>query len=393
MSLLLLLAATATGADVAPDPATYGNKWLVMLSAKVERGHIPEGLDRAERTPGVSVVRLDSSSFKNLMPCYELVVAGAFSDVKAARKLGAALAAAGVDHALKNAGAHVGARPELASACAAMREGSTPDTGPVVFGGLTGVPVPVPSAVADRALQHVDTLDATSEESWATPLTAQTIGDWQVGHTVPGGSYERGAETCTITGFSAAAEGTPHCGWREAGLSRPPPCGETRLTADLTCSAEVVAAPGTPLAVGQWTGPWLAGHNPNAWPEANTSIARGQDAATREKPLTATWKQRNASLHNQTVVVHTLQVITGDGEWVCGGGDYMASYVGVTDTTGTPLTPWFETTGAEVRGIFSVQPDQGPTIHTVDIITGSHRALAADGTAHEQTRGYCDCPC
>lgn len=394
MFVAALLAVTATAADPArpaADPAAYGNRWLVMLSAKVERGYVPDGLTTASTLPDVVLRRLDSSAFKNLMPCYELVVAGSFATVDEARALGQRLASAGIDHALKNAGAHIGDRPELKAACAAMR--SPPKhTATYALAGQLGAPVPVPEAIADRALVGAPDLTARTEESWAAPITAQTVGPWTVGANVHAGSYARGTETCTVTGFLAGVEGTAHFGWREAGLSHPPPCGETRPVATLSCAADVVTGPDVPLATGVWTDAWTDASDPGVWPEVAQATRAAVDATEERDPITATWKRRTARLDGQDISVYTLRIISGDGEWVCGGGDYMASYVGMVGPSGR-MGGWFETTGAEVQGIFRIGDQHAPSVHTRDIITQSDRVHEPGGQLTEQARGYCDCPC
>ena len=73
------------GLPAAAAPDGHGDRVLVILSAKTERGHVPAGLDRAAALPGVDIERLDSSQYRNLMPCYELVVAGSRATVAEAR--------------------------------------------------------------------------------------------------------------------------------------------------------------------------------------------------------------------------------------------------------------------------------------------------------------------
>ena len=70
LALTLGVAAPAPAAELAPTaarPAAYADKVLVILNASLDQGVAPAGLPTAARTPGVTLERLDSSSFKNLI--------------------------------------------------------------------------------------------------------------------------------------------------------------------------------------------------------------------------------------------------------------------------------------------------------------------------------------
>ncbi len=390
----ILIALAAELAPVTQTPDAYGDHYLVILSAKVERGHNPDGLSAAAALPGTQLARLDSSAFKNLMPCYEIVVAGHFAELTAAKQLSAALKRAGIDHTIKNAGRYVGERPEMAGACAALRSPGQKGGRAFAFGNELGVPVPVPTEVAVRALEGAPAPKAVSETAWRAPLSAKTIGPWSVGDKVHAYSYTSGALDCAVTGFVAGIVGEPHFGWREAGAAHPPPCGETLATAELSCAADFVAAPTESPIVGMWMEDWKPTQAPDgAWKEqVDAALRQGKDAARADSPLKVTWKSRQARLGDAVVNVVLLELMTGTGEWFCGGDDHYATWVGVLNGKGNPAGPMVDATGAEVVGILRPTKGVAPSIHLQDIITGSHRLVGPDGE-QRQERGFCDCPC
>lgn len=389
---LAFLAHAAELAPPAPAPEAHGQKWLVLLSAKVERGHVPPGLARAAAVPGTRLVRLDSSAYKNLMPCYEIVVAGSFVDVAQARALAGQLQAVGVETALKHSGVFVGPRPELERACATLAD-PPPASGQVAFGGELGVAVSLPPEVATRALQDAGPLVSRSETAWSAPLPAQTVGTWSVGSAVSAWSYDEGPLDCAVTGFAAGVEGTAHFGWRAAGLSAPPPCGEPRVTATLSCSPDVVAPPGTELTVARWTAPWGPSWPPGLWPAAAKLEADVRAQVSSDTKVYVEWSRRAATLQDRQLWVYVLKITTGDGEWVCGGPDFMSTHVGVADREGAAWGGLTETTGADVVGLLVPADGGAPWVDTVDIITGSHRVVRDGAVVAEHPRGYCDCPC
>ena len=383
------------GLPAAAAPDGHGDRVLVILSAKTERGHVPAGLDRAAALPGVDIERLDSSQYRNLMPCYELVVAGSRATVAEARSLAATLRDAGIDHTIKPAGRFVGPRPELDSACKAMGTPTESGDQHVVFGQLLGIPVAVPDLVADRATQDAPPLVARSEEAWSAPLPAQTVGAWSVGEPVSGWSYARGPLECTIDHFALGVEGTAHFGWREAGLSAPPPCGPEQLVADLSCSPDIVAVPGkAPPTVGRWTGDWTPLTQAPPFAEVPALMQHLDEVSSASKRPSHDWRSRPLQMGPHDWHLVTLEMRTGDGEWVCGGGDYHALHVGVLGPDGRPIGGMVDVSGHEVVGLY-VPAESGGVwrVHVRDIITGSQSALGPGLPEIRQERGYCDCPC
>jgi hypothetical protein len=231
------LPSAALGAPLSTRPADYGGKVLVMLSASLVPGEQPAGLQTAAKLTGQAPVRLSSTMFKGLMPCYEIVVAGAYPDAAAAKAAAAKLKAAGVDVAVKPAGAFVGPRPELAATCAALAKPAPLDE-QVAFLDPVGLRLPLPEAVEDAALQGAPAVRSQggSLSVWSAPLPHRTIGRYAIGQHLAGFNHSQGPVDCVIEGFSVGVVGEPHFGWVEAGAHKTPSCGSPAAHATLRCA-------------------------------------------------------------------------------------------------------------------------------------------------------------
>lgn len=401
LAVLLALAAPAQAAELAPAaarPATYADKVLVILNASLEQGAAPPWLPVAARTPGVQLARLDSSSFKNLMPCYEIIVAGAFSDKKQALALHATLKAAGVDVAVKPAGAYLGPRPELAGTCAAMRAPPARSE-QVLLRAAPGFRLPLDPAVEAQALASAPKVKAMRAEldAWSAPLPHRTLGRWSVGQTLPGVRHEAGPATCTITGFSVGVAGTPHFGWVQEGDHSAPQCGTPAVYANVDCDADLIdTRPGARAAVprGAPRPPKepLAERAP-PWPALAEALDRGAaHAAQQGSALKQEWTVRPVELGGERLRIVNVKLWTNEGFAVCGGEDLLEVWTGVLGPDDKARGPAVNTTFAAVLGLVQAGPGAPLELHLRDELTGSERLVGGP----EELRldlPFCDCGC
>jgi hypothetical protein len=385
-------------APIAPNPSEYGGKVLVMLSAKVERGHQPEGLGKAAGLANTNLVRLDSSEFSGLMPCYELVVAGAFADTKGAKALASALKAVGVDSAIKPAGRHVGQRPELEAVCGAMANPPAPSER-VAFRGAGGFVLPVAEELSERAREGRTALKAGSTDYsvWTSPLPANNIGRFSVGQTWSGADYEKGNVSCTLTGFLAGTEGTPHFGvLQQETPPKEPTCGAEEIWASADCKADLLFFGEAPAEVGVWEGePTELKGRPNlppSWKQAvdDTIEKMKKDAPNPVSRFNERWVQRKLKLDGSEALFLQVEITTGEGNWYCGGEDQRVDLAGVALSGNQAAGPLQVTTGEAVRGVFRWTKNGAPVLHLVEELSQSPRL--SDDSAKRSIQ-YCDCPC
>ena len=111
------------------DGAEYSEAWLVILASSAQPGETPAALAtilaEPEAFPGATPIRLDSSRYKGLMPCFEVVAALATPEQATARALSEILRERGLDHYIKNTGRWVGERPAVEESCARQARGES----------------------------------------------------------------------------------------------------------------------------------------------------------------------------------------------------------------------------------------------------------------------------
>jgi hypothetical protein len=403
LTLLLALgvAAPAQAAELAPTaprPAAYADKVLVILNASLDRGVAPAGLPTAARTPGVTLERLDSSSFKNLMPCYEIIVAGAFSDKKQALALHARLKAAGVDVAVKPAGAYLGPRPELAGACAAMRAPPARSE-QVLLRAAPGFRLPLDPAVEAQALAGAPKVKAMRAEldAWSAPLPHRTLGRWTVGQRLPGIDHDAGPVGCTVTGFSVGVVGTPHFGWVQEGDHSAPSCGTPAVYATVDCDADLVdLRPGSRAAVSRGAPrppKEPLAQRPPPWPALAEALARGATHAQQQgAALKQEWTVTPVELAGERLRLVSVKLWTNEGFAVCGGEDLLEVWTGVLGPDDRARGPAVQTTFAAVLGLVQAGPGAPLELHLRDELTGSERLVGGpDELRLDQP--FCDCGC
>lgn len=401
-----LLAAAALAAPAGPSalaapgaarPADYGDKVLVMLSASLVPGEQPAGLSRAGAITGQAPVRLLSTQFKGLMPCYEILVAGAYPGPAEAKAAAAKLRAAGIDVAVKPAGAFVGARPELAATCAALAK-PPPLVEQVAFLDAVGLRLPLPDAVEAAALQGAPPVRSVngSLAVWSAPLPHRTLGRYAVGQHLPGLSHSRGPVDCVVEGFSVAVIGEPHFGWVQEGKHTAPSCGSPAAHATLRCEggpADLIdQRPGARVALP--TGPEATLAAPPTGLKGLSEVLSEAQAHAKHQgvPLQVSSFSRPYTLGGAPVRVLRLHLQTGEGDWVCGGEDLNQTHIAVLDANGVALLPLRSILGTALVGLVQAGPGQPVELHLREDLTGSQR-LEGGAASPRLDLAFCDCGC
>ncbi|MCK6503446.1 hypothetical protein L6R53_08625 [Myxococcota bacterium] len=385
--------APAVPAPPAADPAAYGDKVLVILSSSLHPGAAPDGLALAAQEPGVALARLDSTAFKGLMPCYEIVVAGAFADVGAARELSSRLKARGVDHYLKPAGAWVGARPELDRACAARRS-PPPVGGTVAFVHGPGARLPFAPEIEAQAVATsppLRPLDA-SGSAWSAPLTVHAMEPWTVGDELPGIDASGRLVQCRLERFVKGVAGTPHWGWVQAGSMDAPGCGDEHLYAQVGCDAVVVLPAGSRPQGALPRGPGSTEAPPDLPVAWQLELGQRRSLAEEVGTVQVAWEVSPLRLGERDLRRVQVRLWTDEGDRYCGGEDFVWSAAGLLDAQGAAVLGLVETTGWQAGPVLAVEPGGEPLLYLVEELTGSQRLVgAALDLANEVP--YCDCPC
>ena len=113
---MLLLVSLALAQELTPDQRS--NHWLVIVhSSKTEaEPYITAEYETSTapvieklRSAGITPMALNSSRYKQLMPCWNILIAGSSAKKSTARSLSRKLTAAGIDNYVKQAGKYVGA--------------------------------------------------------------------------------------------------------------------------------------------------------------------------------------------------------------------------------------------------------------------------------------------
>ena len=230
----------------AGKPAEYSGKWVVILGSNKKPGVIPDGIDVANPPDGV--VTLDSTEFKGLSPCYEVVVAGGFTAMRDAVAKSNTLKAEGIDNYAKKAGKWVGKQPAVTAFCEGELEPSTavcPENVRFVeeYAGRSFVHLGLNPVLQERILEGAPppkTLEGAS--SWISLLPNDVVGDFKKGESL---GID---EACTITGFVALTRGRPHFGWYQNTDQKSPAvanpwCSRRSRTAAAPSSAATAPTP------------------------------------------------------------------------------------------------------------------------------------------------------
>ena len=386
-------APAAPVAAPAPDPAAFGDKVLVILSSSLQPGVDPAGLVDAAAEPGVTLARLDSTAFKGLMPCYEIVVAGAFADVAAARELSGRLKARGVEHYLKPAGAWVGARPELDRACSARRAPPAPGS-TVAFVEGPGARLSLDPALEVEVLSRSPPVLPVDEAgtAWAAPLTVHGVAPWTVGDALVGVTAAGEVVGCTLERFLKGVSGTPHFGWVQDGPQDRPGCGDEHLYAKVDCDAVLVLPTGSAPLTARPMGAVSTAAPADLPLDWDLQVRQQQGLGSERGTVQVAWEVQPLRLGEAGLRRVSVRLWTGEGNTWCGAEDFAWSAVGLLDEAGKPVLALRETTGWQVGPVLSLSAGASPAVHLREELTGSQR-LVGEGLDVGVEVPYCDCPC
>jgi hypothetical protein len=378
-------------------PSEYGDKYWVILQSDPDPLKAPASLATLGEHPelGATVRRLDSTKFKNLMPCYQVTVAAANADKSAALALSKQLTALGVDNYVKNSGRWLRETAMLDAWCAAPRPapGHGASAGFVVpIAGSPHLVLDVAPEVYERWLETAGAAHPVGGDLalWTREVSANRVADY-----VEGASYDvvsaAGARaTCTIAKLTSLTVGTPHFGYMGAEEAPAGPgCGVSAAYAQLRCDNEIV---GSAAAFSPGSAPPTAASEGPA-PDAVATAAQAALTASPGWPTggDVTFASTTWTLGARRFAVTTGQRVT-DGE--CGGGNdlfFVVHELQSDGQLGAMVVPVDSRSFATLEGLIDLDADGTPEVITVDFTD----SVNADGGRADWgwEKPYCDCPC
>jgi hypothetical protein len=405
--------ATQLAAPPPAEPAVfdYGDKYLVILSSSPTPGAEPASLATIGAKPelGARVARLDSSQYKNLMPCYEIVIARAFDSLASAKEWSGQLAALKIDHYVKNAGKFVGRLPAVEAYCEAKKNEPPDACGGVRFvekwagGLLMGLGEPAD----EKGLAPWN----GERKVWRAPLDEKIHGAHRVGDVLlvldPGSAEPM---RCKVKGFSAVVRGHPHFGYfEEPPKPDRPGCGEPELFAELECPRAIagevalaVAHDRPAPAMVAFDGPEVDEHPLGAaavemiskLPEFARALEEAErEAKERKAELSRTFSLRAAK---DLLVVRAI-FSTGEGLIECGGEDVRIEIQGALalkdGALGAVVLPFRRVELKRLGGILDLEKDG--KLETFDIEPPARFSIRRgdDQEACGLVVPFCDCGC
>jgi hypothetical protein len=342
--------------------STYANQWLVVLSSSKEMGGKPPAL-KTLKSEGMddNVDRLFSSQYKNLSPCLEIVIAGAFDDQAEAKEFSQNLKDLKIDNYIKNSGAFAGSMSEAAAMCreGASSEGAAAeDNSADLHWVLTAnnyafLQLSVPSAESSKlpAANKLKMRDEDYYYFWEQALKNSSLGSYTKGQKFQTYTEDgKKAASCSIKSFYWMSWGEPHFGWRqefENSDEKPtePGCGTPTLFAELTCDGD---AGMIALEVGKHRSPFLARTevtNSGAISAAKKLLQsavyktakeeaeqEGEDGEFSVSEQVKLWEYTTAGKTYQQLEIH---FIGNEEEGMCGANGYVdTKLVGVVEVVG-----------------------------------------------------------
>ena len=390
--------ATKPAVPPAEKPDAWGDKYWVILQSDRDASKAPPSLATiaAHAELGLTPAGLPSSRFKNLMPCYEVIVADAKADKAEAVALSKRLTELGVDNYVKNAGPYVGRRAAVDAWCAASDPAVAPDGVWWAFsaGGSSWMLLGDDPAIAESARLGAPKATMRDRSTWVATLSAETIGRWKVGDPVSVVQPSGPPNSCKILRFADLTTGTPHFGVFQADEDpSAPTCGAPALAAELDCAVTegaLVVPPTAPaptiLAVGApVTEPAVADAARKAFaplPEWTESRTWGEGSATEAVTVTPV-----------TSAAGPLWLVEGriTAEGGCGGVD-EAFFVLLDPKNpgGAPIAGPTRASFGQLRAV--VDLGKGPELWLSNFPAGE-ALIGAAGPRAPLDIAYCDCGC
>jgi hypothetical protein len=401
----------------------YSQKWIVILGSFTDPGEVPGGISKLARHPDLfeQVARISSTRFKGLMPCYQVVIAGAFATRKEARAHWKRLKKLGVKSYFKNAGKWVKQQPGVEAYCERRGKKSRG-----ACGGLHWVEkhakrifmkLQVDDVVAERIKAKTGAsrpLDA-SLDVWGAPVRNKVVGVYRkgAGYQVFEADRSQTATTCTIGRFHLLTRGTPHFGWyQEFQQSKKKPmkpgCGSPELFAELSCSEELdrpqlaVARGESPLKVyerGSKLSPEVVAalekvfRQSGSYPQSHKQAEK--EAGERKEKLVEEFGLSVYRQGTRTVVLAKVLLKTGQGETACGAEDVRVDMVGLAELKDARiLHPLEAVDESTIQGVVSTGA-KGDLYLLEQLFPNTRRLkpLGHDRHGCEITIDFCDCGC
>lgn len=390
----------------AVDPqAALGDHWLVILASKKDAAEATPALDAlaAKGDVGAHPGTLNSSRFKNLMPCYTVAYAEATTDKKAALELSKKLKGLGVDNYVKNTGAFVGRSALLDAYCATPEDTGGGDVKVAAFvAGSLWLPVDAPDNVIQAAIAGAPAPVSLGGgiDNWIQPTTnppsAVSGARYRAVDAQTGRSY--GCSAGRVVGLTL---GEAHFGYGQAeNTPTAPTCGEVALYTELQCAGDVID--GSWVVVPEDTKVDVytpSGADASLEEQAKVALTAasdwdanpdesGYEGLETVRTVTVTrWKGSTG----EVALVHGVREIGGG---MCGGDS--ASWVGLFvlngSSLGAPMGGFLQTGPGDAVGVLDVGGDGHPEFVFQDFpyTTNVYEANSVRGSLEI---AYCDCPC
>ena len=241
----LLTMIIAQAEEITPEKRS--NHWLVIIHSS-DDGKVPVPLTDKLRAADVTPVALNSSRYKNLMPCWNIIIAGSSEKKNEANALSKKLKRKGIDNYIKLAGEYVGQNPRIDRLCSNAKTDiiASPYYILKYIEKNWYVPLTVRPASLERLKEQYDkdlkSIPTYDFELWMGQLPIETVDTFRVGQVFQTIQIEKGQESlpCTIENFFLAEQGTSSMlqGEEDGVTRRINGCSEHKVYAQLNCPTE-----------------------------------------------------------------------------------------------------------------------------------------------------------
>ena len=223
---------------VFPSIDTNKYKCKTYISDK-NKGETPASWQTIQANPqlGIAPTRVNSSLYKGLMPCWEIIIAKGTANQKEALALSKKLKKQKISNYVKNAGQFVGKDSRLEKLCMPKIKTKKKDIAATLAISLHGhvyIPVEASSIHLERTLESKPKLKPIDKQHdiWYGKLPHKTIDQYTLGQQYTVLHFQQNApkRTCSIDGFAVFVRGA---GWPDLS-QKEPSCGEEILQQKLS---------------------------------------------------------------------------------------------------------------------------------------------------------------
>lgn len=411
--------------------SSYADQWLVILSSSKQQGVVPAGLLLLQQNPslGARVARLSSSEFKGLMPCYEVVVAQAFSSKKKAVQFAKKLQRLKIDHYLKNAGKYVGIQRHVEAHCRGEAQPTSFQCGAMRWveehKGTLFLHLPLADALAQR-VQPISVRPKQwkgSLTTWIAPTASRRVGGYEIGkkYNIFSLKQNNSVATCAIKRFVFLTRGQPHFGWMQTHSQgrkpKAPGCGEPVLFAQLSCAPQTLPRGlrfDFALPVEHKTPAMYLEQPTTPQPQQlaqlqelflkddgyHKTLAKAtQDAEKKKETLRRHFSFRSFAGLGRTLFLFQVRLQTKEGNVFCGAEDVRMDLYGVAEKSASgQLKQLQPLVGLEadqkVEGLFDLESDGRFEVLLSSFYSKRSIIRSVTGqSACSITVSFCDCSC